>query len=54
MIHNSEPRAAARIAAIADEAPNRGCTNVETRYEPATGLHIVTADDPKDSNRSTG
>ncbi|MGA5820855.1 hypothetical protein ACPC54_23680 [Kitasatospora sp. NPDC094028] len=38
--------AAARIAATADDARQLGFTNVETRYEPQTGYHVVTGDLP--------
>ncbi|WP_282204518.1 hypothetical protein [Kitasatospora fiedleri] len=46
VLHRDAPGAPARIAAAADEAQANGYQNVQTHYEPATGLHTVTGEPP--------
>ncbi|MEU8920347.1 hypothetical protein AB0D10_05325 [Kitasatospora sp. NPDC048545] len=44
--HESQPGAAALIAATAEDARLLGFENVRTHYEPPTGYHTVTGDLP--------
>jgi hypothetical protein len=50
-IPDSEPGAASRTVACADDARNLGFTNVETGYQPQTGMHTVTGEYPDTAAR---
>jgi hypothetical protein len=52
-LHDDEPGAASRIAATAADARKLGFENVETHFEPETGLHTVTGDLPAASAEKT-
>jgi hypothetical protein len=45
-IHNSAHGAASLTAAIKHDAERLGFTNVQTGYEPPTGMHTVTGTPP--------
>ncbi|MFD0405562.1 hypothetical protein [Kitasatospora sp. NPDC127116] len=45
-LHKDTPGAAAQITATAEDARSLGFENVETHFEPQTGLHTVTGDLP--------
>lgn len=47
-LHRDAPGAAARIDAAANDARANGYQNVQTHYEPPTGLHTVTGQPPAD------
>lgn len=46
VIHDSVFGSAARTVATAHDARTLGFTNVQTRYEPQTGNHVVTGEPP--------
>lgn len=50
-IHRDEPGAAARTVATAEDARALGFTNVETGYQPNTGMHTVTGEYPETAAR---
>jgi hypothetical protein len=50
-IHDSQPGAAGRTVATAADAEHLGYANVETGYQPQTGMHTVTGDYPDTAAR---
>ena len=44
VLHRDAPGAPARVAANANQAQANGYQNVQTHYEPPTGLHTVTGE----------
>ncbi|WP_354643890.1 hypothetical protein [Kitasatospora camelliae] len=45
-LHKDQHGAAGRIAATAEDAKTLGFENVQTGYDPRTGMHTVTGDLP--------
>lgn len=46
VLHRDAPGAPARIACTVVEAAAQGYENIQTTYEPPTGLYVITGDAP--------